>query len=60
MFVDDGFSGVSFVRPFFAEMMQLADTGEARTIIVKDHSRLSRNYLVITATWILPTRSSAS
>jgi len=47
MFVDDGFSGVSFVRPFFAEMMQLADTGEARTIIVKDHSRLSRNYLVI-------------
>lgn len=47
MFVDDGFSGVSFERPSFAEMMQLADTGEVRTIIVKDHSRLGRNYLVV-------------
>ncbi|MEG0759355.1 MAG: recombinase family protein, partial [Raoultibacter sp.] len=47
MFIDDGFSGATFDRPDFARMMQMVDAGEIHTIIVKDHSRLGRNYLVI-------------
>lgn len=47
MFIDDGFSGATFDRPDFARMMQMVDEGKISTIIVKDHSRLGRNYLVI-------------
>ena len=36
-FVDDGYSGVSFTRPSFLELMELAEAGEIGTIIVKDH-----------------------
>lgn len=46
-FVDDGYSGVSFTRPSFMELMELAEVGEIGTIIVKDHSRLGRNRLVV-------------
>ena len=46
-FIDDGFSGVSFTRPAFMEMMDLAEQGKIGTIIVKDHSRLGRNRLVV-------------
>lgn len=46
-FIDDGFSGVTFTRPAFMEMMDLAEQGEIGTIIVKDHSRLGRNRLVV-------------
>ncbi len=46
-FVDDGYSGVSFTRPAFMELMELAESGEIETIIVKDHSRLGRNRLVV-------------
>ena len=46
-FVDDGYSGTSFTRPAFMEMMELADNGNIGTIIVKDHSRLGRNRLVV-------------
>ena len=46
-FVDDGFSGVTFTRPSFMEMMDLAEQGKIGTIIVKDHSRLGRNRLVV-------------
>ena len=42
-FVDDGYSGVSFTRPSFMELMELAEAGEVGTIIVKDHSRLGRD-----------------
>ena len=42
-FVDDGYSGTSFTRPAFMEMMELAESGKVGTIIVKDHSRLGRN-----------------
>lgn len=38
-FVDDGYSGTSFTRSAFVEMMELADNGQISTIIVKDHSR---------------------
>lgn len=46
-FVDDGYSGTSFTRPAFMEMMELAESGNIGTIIVKDHSRLGRNRLII-------------
>ena len=46
-FVDDGFSGVSFTRPAFMEMMELAEQGKVGAIIVKDHSRLGRNRLIV-------------
>jgi len=46
-FSDDGFSGVSFTRPAFMEMMELAEQGKIKTIIVKDHSRLGRNRLIV-------------
>ena len=46
-FVDDGYSGTTFTRPAFMEMMELAENGNIGTIIVKDHSRLGRNRLVV-------------
>ena len=46
-FVDDGYSGTTFTRPAFMEMMEFAENGEIGTIIVKDHSRLGRNRLII-------------
>ena len=46
-FYDDGFSGVSFTRPAFMEIMELAEQGLVANLVVKDHSRLGRNRLVI-------------
>ena len=46
-FVDDGYSGTTFTRPAFMEIMELAEQGKIGTIIVKDHSRLGRNRLVV-------------
>ena len=46
-FVDDGYSGTTFTRPAFMEIMELAENGKIGTIIVKDHSRLGRNRLVV-------------
>lgn len=46
-FVDDGYSGTSFTRPAFVQMMELAEQGHIGTIIVKDHSRLGRNRLIV-------------
>jgi len=46
-FVDDGWSGVVFDRPGFLSMMEGVKNGSVKTIIVKDHSRLGRNRLVI-------------
>ena len=47
VFVDDGYSGTTFTRPAFMEIMELAEQGKIGTIIVKDHSRLGRNRLVV-------------
>lgn len=43
--VDDGYSGTDFNRPGFQELMHMVKTGSVDTIIVKDLSRLGRNYL---------------
>lgn len=45
IFADDGYSGTTFDRPAFTEMMELVENGEVGRIIVKDMSRLGRDYL---------------
>lgn len=46
-FVDDGYSGTDFVRPQFDAMLRLIRAGEIKCIIIKDLSRLGRNYLEV-------------
>ena len=46
-FVDDGYSGTSFDRPSFRELEQLIESGKVGAVIVKDMSRLGRNYLQV-------------
>ena len=43
--VDDGYSGTNLERPGMQRLLQLVDAGEVGTIIVRDLSRFSRNYL---------------
>lgn len=44
---DDGYSGVNFDRPGFQEMLADIEAGKVGTVIVKDMSRLGRNYLQV-------------
>ncbi|WP_172135574.1 recombinase family protein [Adlercreutzia sp. ZJ473] len=44
-FVDDGYSGTSFERPALQEMIALCKDGAVSTVIVKDFSRLARDYV---------------
>ena len=46
-FIDDGVSGVTFDRPGWNEMIRLAEAGKIRTVIVKDMSRMGRDYLKV-------------
>ena len=46
-FVDDGYSGTNFSRPDWQRLMGLVDEGKIGTIIVKDMSRLGRDYLQV-------------
>ena len=46
-FVDDGYSGTNFDRPDFRRMEQMIENGEIGTVIVKDMSRLGRNFLQV-------------
>ena len=41
----DGYTGVLFERPAFQEMLQDIETGKIQCFIVKDLSRLGRNYI---------------
>ena len=43
-FVDDGYSGTNFQRPGFQEMMKYVEDYSVSTLIVKDLSRLGREY----------------
>ena len=47
VFIDDGWSGTNFARSAFTEIMELAEKGLIGTLIVKDHSRLGRNYIEV-------------
>ncbi|RRN52113.1 DUF4368 domain-containing protein [Streptococcus suis] len=45
-FVDDGFSGSNAQRPDFQKALNLVETGKVSNFVVKDLSRLSRDYLL--------------
>ena len=44
-FTDDGYSGRNFDRPGFQEMLEEIKQGHIEAVIVRDLSRLGRNYL---------------
>lgn len=46
-FIDDGVSGVTFDRPSFNRMIKEIEAGNVATVIVKDMSRLGRDYLKV-------------
>lgn len=46
-FVDDGFSGTNFERPGWNDMLEQIEAGKVKTLIVKDMSRLGRDYLKV-------------
>ena len=47
IFVDDGISGVTFNRQGFQDMLNLIESDQVETLIVKDMSRLGRNYIEV-------------
>jgi len=46
-FVDDGFSGTNFNRPGWNDLIALVEDNKVGAIIVKDMSRLGRDYLKV-------------
>ena len=46
-YTDDGYSGANFQRPGFQAMLADSEAGKVGTVIVKDMSRLGRNYLQV-------------
>ena len=47
VYKDDGYSGTSFKRPGFQEMMSDIEAGLVGMVVVKDMSRFGRNYLEV-------------
>lgn len=46
-FTDDGYSGGNFDRPGWKEMLRQIEDGSIGTVIVKDMSRVGRDYLQV-------------
>jgi len=44
-FSDDGYSGTNFQRPGWQELIARVEAGEVSCLIIKDSSRMARNYL---------------
>ena len=44
-YCDDGYTGTNFERPSFSRMMSDVKTGNINMVVVKDLSRLGRNYI---------------
>ena len=44
---DDGYSGTNFERPSWKKIVEMIEAGEVSTLIVKDTSRLGREYLQV-------------
>ena len=44
---DDGYSGTNFERPSWKKIVEMIEAGEVETLIVKDLSRLGREYLQV-------------
>ena len=46
-FYDDGYSGINFNRPGFVALLEEIEAGRVENLLVKDLSRLGRNYLQV-------------
>ena len=46
-YVDDGYSGTNTNRPAFLRLIDDVKEGRVKTIIVKDMSRFSRDYILL-------------
>ena len=46
-YVDDGYTGTNFNRPGFQAMLEDIETGYVTTVMVKDLSRLGRDYVSV-------------
>ncbi|MCL2285028.1 MAG: recombinase family protein [Firmicutes bacterium] len=45
-YIDDGYSGTNFQRPNFERMIDDIEAGKINMVVVKDLSRLGRNYIM--------------
>jgi len=45
-YVDDGYSGTNYNRPAFQRMIEDIEAGKINMVVVKDLSRLGRNYIL--------------
>ena len=46
-FTDDGYTGTNFNRPGFTALLEEVNAGNVGTILIKDMSRIGRNYLQV-------------
>ena len=44
---DDGYSGTNFERPSWKKIVEMIEAGQVANLIVKDASRLGREYLQV-------------